>query len=68
MFYVNYYHIYWLGVDLQHQSFNTGKTEYLKGLLVPVYLNGKLVTGKLIPEFLNGKLVSEFLKSKLVLE
>lgn len=61
--------IYWLGVDLQHQSFNTGKTEYLKGILVPVYFKRKKpVTGKLIPEFLKGKLVSEFLKSKLVLE
>jgi hypothetical protein len=33
--------IYWLGVDLQHQSFNTGKTEYLKGILVPVYFKWK---------------------------
>jgi hypothetical protein len=56
--------IYWLGVDLQHQSFNTGKTEYLKGILVPVYFKWKTGNRKTDSRILKGKIGLRILKEQ----
>lgn len=56
--------IYWLGVDLQHQSFNTGKTEYLKGILVPVYFKRKTGNRKTDSRILKGKIGLRILKEQ----